>query len=54
MFPHGIYEYVCARTKVIDVGFLEALEARFAQNALLGAGSKCLPITHRKSWKSGT
>jgi methyltransferase (TIGR00027 family) len=38
MFPLGIYEYVCARTKVIDAVFLEALEARFAQIVLLGAG----------------
>jgi methyltransferase (TIGR00027 family) len=38
MFPPGIYEYVCARTKVIDVVFLEALEARFTQIVLLGAG----------------
>jgi methyltransferase (TIGR00027 family) len=38
MFPPGIYEYVCARTKVIDAVFLKALEARFAQIVLLGAG----------------
>jgi methyltransferase (TIGR00027 family) len=38
MFPPGIYEYVCARTKVIDAVFLQALEARFAQIVLLGAG----------------
>jgi len=38
MFPTGIYEYVCARTKVMDTAFLEALEARFAQIVLLGAG----------------
>jgi methyltransferase (TIGR00027 family) len=38
MFPAGIYEYVCARTKVMDAAFLEALEARFAQIVLLGAG----------------
>lgn len=38
MFPPGIYEYVCARTKVMDTAFLDALEARFAQIVLLGAG----------------
>lgn len=38
MFPAGIYEYVCARTKVMDAAFLEALEARFVQIVLLGAG----------------
>jgi methyltransferase (TIGR00027 family) len=38
MFPPGIYEYVCARTKVMDAAFLDALEARFAQIVLLGAG----------------
>jgi methyltransferase (TIGR00027 family) len=38
MFPTGIYEYVCARTKVMDAVFLEALEARFPQIVLLGAG----------------
>lgn len=38
MFPPGIYEYVLARTKVMDAVFLEALENRFAQIVLLGAG----------------
>ncbi len=38
MFPPGIYEYVCARTKVIDSLFVEALDARFTQIILLGAG----------------
>ena len=38
MFPPGIYEYVLARTKVMDSAFIEALEARFAQIVLLGAG----------------
>lgn len=38
MFPPGIYEYVLARTKVIDSAFLEALEGRFTQIVLLGAG----------------
>ena len=38
MFPPGIYEYVLARTKVMDAIFMEALEARFAQIVLLGAG----------------
>lgn len=38
MFPAGIYEYVCARTKVIDEVFLQALQYRFVQIVLLGAG----------------
>jgi methyltransferase (TIGR00027 family) len=38
MFPAGIHEYVCARTKVIDAVFLTALEACYAQIVLLGAG----------------
>jgi methyltransferase (TIGR00027 family) len=38
MFPPGIHEYVLARTKVMDLAFVEALEARFAQIVLLGAG----------------
>jgi len=38
MFPPGIYEYVLARTKVMDSVFVDALEARFAQIVLLGAG----------------
>jgi methyltransferase (TIGR00027 family) len=38
MFPPGIYEYVLARTKVMDAVFVEALEARVAQIVLLGAG----------------
>ena len=38
MFPPGIYEYVLARTKVMDSAFIEALEARFVQIVLLGAG----------------
>ena len=38
MFPPGIYEYVLARTKVIDAAFIDALEAGFTQIVLLGAG----------------
>jgi methyltransferase (TIGR00027 family) len=38
MFPPGIYEYVLARTKVIDAAFLEALDASYLQIVLLGAG----------------
>lgn len=38
MFPPGIYEYVIARTKVMDAAFLEALDADFPQIVLLGAG----------------
>jgi methyltransferase (TIGR00027 family) len=36
--PPGIYEYVLARTKVMDAVFVSALEARVAQIVLLGAG----------------
>lgn len=36
--PPGIYEYVLARTKLLDEVFLKALEERFAQIVLLGAG----------------
>jgi methyltransferase (TIGR00027 family) len=38
MFPPGIYEYVLARTEVMDSAFVDALEARVAQIVLLGAG----------------
>ena len=38
MFPPGIYEYVLARTKVMDSAFTDALEAQFPQIVLLGAG----------------
>ena len=38
MFPPGIYEYVIARTKVMDTAFLEALDTGFSQIVLLGAG----------------
>jgi methyltransferase (TIGR00027 family) len=38
LFPAGIYEYVIARTKEMDAAFVEALDARFAQIVLLGAG----------------
>jgi methyltransferase (TIGR00027 family) len=38
LFPAGIYEYVLARTKELDAAFLAALEARFDQIVLLGAG----------------
>lgn len=38
MFPAGIYEYVGVRTKVMDAAFVQALEARFTQIVLLGAG----------------
>ena len=36
--PAGIYEYVLARTKLLDETFIKALESRFAQIVLLGAG----------------
>lgn len=38
MFPPGIYEYVFARTKVMDTVFKEALDECVAQIVLLGAG----------------
>jgi methyltransferase (TIGR00027 family) len=36
--PAGIYEYVLARTKLLDEVFLQALERGFPQIVLLGAG----------------
>ena len=36
--PPGIYEYVLARTKLIDKVFTDALEKHFSQIVLLGAG----------------
>ncbi len=38
IFPAGIYEYVLARTMELDAAFVEALDARFDQIVLLGAG----------------
>lgn len=38
MFPPGIYEYVLARTKVMDLAFVDALKTGFKQIVLLGAG----------------
>ncbi|MBN2085732.1 MAG: SAM-dependent methyltransferase [Anaerolineales bacterium] len=38
LFPAGIYEYVLARTKELDAAFVEAIDARFDQIILLGAG----------------
>ena len=37
-FPHGIYEYVIARTKYFDEVFIEALENSFKQIVIFGAG----------------
>ena len=37
-FPHGIYEYVIARTKYFDAAFIEALECGFDQIVIFGAG----------------
>ncbi len=37
-FPNGIYEYVIARTKYFDSVFTEALEQRFDQVLIFGAG----------------
>jgi methyltransferase (TIGR00027 family) len=36
--PPGIYEYVLARTKLLDEVFINALESHFPQIVLLGAG----------------
>jgi len=36
--PPGIYEYVLARTKLLDEIFINALENHFSQVVLLGAG----------------
>jgi methyltransferase (TIGR00027 family) len=36
--PKGIYEYVIARTKYIDTLFMDALEQRFDQIVIFGAG----------------
>jgi methyltransferase (TIGR00027 family) len=36
--PPGIYEYVLARTKLLDEIFISALENNFSQIVLLGAG----------------
>lgn len=49
MFPPGIYEYVIARTKVMDTAFVEALEARIPQIVLLGAGfdTRALRFDHQ-------
>lgn len=38
LIPLGIYEYVLARTKVMDEAFLEALREGYPQIVLLGAG----------------
>ncbi len=38
MFPTGIYEYVMARTQLLDEVFADALDRGFPQIVLLGAG----------------
>jgi len=38
MAPPGIYEYVLARTRLLDRFFVEALDRRYDQIVLLGAG----------------
>lgn len=45
----GIYEYVLARTKVMDEVFLKALESGFSQIVILGAGfdTRALRFAHR-------
>lgn len=37
-FPHGIYEYVIARTKYFDAVFIGSLENSFDQIVIFGAG----------------
>jgi len=37
-FPSGMYEYVIARTRYFDAVFTEALERRFGQIVIFGAG----------------
>jgi methyltransferase (TIGR00027 family) len=38
LFPSGIYEYVTARTQLLDEVFVDALARGFSQVVLLGAG----------------
>jgi methyltransferase (TIGR00027 family) len=38
LFPSGIYEYVTARTQLLDEVFVDALDHGFPQVVLLGAG----------------
>ncbi len=47
-FPHGIYEYVIARTKYFDAVFREAIEQGFDQIVIFGAGfdSRALRFNH--------
>jgi len=47
--PPGIYEYVLARTKLLDETFIDALENYFPQIVLLGAGfdTRALRFTSR-------
>jgi methyltransferase (TIGR00027 family) len=47
--PPGIYEYVLARTKLLDEVFIDALENHFSQIVLLGAGfdTRALRFTSR-------
>ena len=47
--PPGIYEYVLARTKLLDEVFIDALENHFPQIVLLGAGfdTRALRFTSR-------
>ena len=49
--PRGIYEYVIARTKYIDVVFQEALEEKLAQILIFGAGfdTRALRFVHLSS-----
>jgi methyltransferase (TIGR00027 family) len=49
--PPGIYEYVLARTKLLDEVFIDALRNRFTQIVLLGAGfdTRALRFTNENS-----
>jgi methyltransferase (TIGR00027 family) len=46
--PPGIYEYVLARTKLLDEVFINALRNRFAQIVLLGAGFDTRALRFKK------
>jgi len=51
--PSGIYEYVLARTKLLDDIFLDALKSNFSQIVLLGAGMDTRALRF-KSRNAGT
>lgn len=51
--PTGIYEYVLARTRLLDDVFVDALEDHFSQIVLLGAGMDTRALRY-KSKNEGT